>query len=90
MHWIAGVAPRTSRLAAKTRYRMPDSSCVLEPTESMPSRWRARFGAPQWAPTPGQYLVVYDGELCLGGAVIESSSGNGVTPAGRSVERVAV
>jgi tRNA-specific 2-thiouridylase len=34
-------------------------------------RWRAEFDAPQWAPTPGQYLVVYDGSVCLGGAVIE-------------------
>ena len=33
MHWIAGAPPRTSRLAAKTRYRMPDASCVLEPLD---------------------------------------------------------
>ena len=30
----------------------------------------ARFDVPQWAPTPGQYLVLYDGERCLGGGVI--------------------
>jgi tRNA-specific 2-thiouridylase len=71
MHWIAGTPPQKSRLAAKTRYRMPDASCVLEPLPE--SHWRARFDAPQWAPTPGQYLVVYDGEVCLGGAVIESA-----------------
>jgi tRNA-specific 2-thiouridylase len=78
MHWIAGAPPSRRRLAAKTRYRMPDAACAIEPLQServvdAPAQiWRARFDAPQWAPTPGQYLVVYDGEVCLGGAVIES------------------
>ena len=33
-----------------------------------------RFDAPQWAVTPGQSAVLYDGEVCLGGAVIASAS----------------
>jgi len=33
---------------------------------------RARFDEPQWAPTPGQFLVIYDAEVCLGGGVIEA------------------
>ena len=68
MHWIAG-PPRTlpARLAAKTRYRMPDASCTVEPR---PDGVVARFDVPQWAPTPGQYLVLYDGDVCLGGGVI--------------------
>jgi tRNA-specific 2-thiouridylase len=56
----------------------------------MASRWRARFDSPQWAPTPGQYLVVYDGEVCLGGAVIESASSEGAIGAGQRAEGVAV
>src|ERR1700693_4521944 len=90
MHWIAGAPPQKSRLAAKTRYRMPDASCVLESLEPMESHWRARFDAPQWAATPGQYLVVYDGDVCLGGAVIESTGNEDATGAGRRTERMAV
>jgi tRNA-uridine 2-sulfurtransferase len=68
MHWIAGAPQRLPRrLAAKTRYRMADAGCIVE---SRGERVVARFDAPQWAPTPGQYLVLYDGELCLGGGVI--------------------
>jgi len=90
MHWIAGAPPRTSRLAAKTRYRMPDASCVIEPLDTLPSRWRIRFDAPQWSPTPGQYLVAYDGDVCLGGGVIESSRSESAEVAGQRAEGIAV
>jgi tRNA-specific 2-thiouridylase len=72
MHWIAGAPPAAAtRLSAKTRYRMPAAPCVLETT---PAGTRAMFTAPQWAPTPGQYLVLYDGDVCLGGGVIAARS----------------
>lgn len=71
MHWIAGAAPAGRRFAAKTRYRMADARCSLE--ELGKERWRVSFDAPQWAPTPGQYLVLYDGDTCLGGGVIEAA-----------------
>lgn len=71
MHWIAGQPPHPGRgLSAKTRYRMADAPCVVEQIDDR--HWRASFDAAQWAPTPGQYLVVYDGELCLGGGMIEA------------------
>jgi tRNA-specific 2-thiouridylase len=79
VHWIAGRAPAAGRFGAKTRYRMADAQCSLEALS--PSRWRVRFDKPQWAPTPGQYLVLYDGDLCLGGGVIESAHSTMPVPA---------
>ena len=75
MHWIAGAAPGAmvlARLGAKTRYRMPDAACRVELIDG--DRCRATFAAPQWAPTPGQYLVLYDGDVCLGGGVIATDA----------------
>jgi tRNA-specific 2-thiouridylase len=75
LHWIAGSPPGSAtlaQLAAKTRYRMPDAACRVELSGA--DRCRAVFEAPQWAPTPGQYLVLYDGDECLGGGVIEAPS----------------
>ena len=74
MHWIAGAPPGPTTLAdlgAKTRYRMPDAPCRVELRDG--NRAHATFGEPQWAPTPGQYLVLYDGDVCLGGGVITAS-----------------
>ena len=69
VHWIAGAPPPLpGRFAAKTRYRMADAPCAVEATGD---GLTARFDAPQWAPTPGQFLVLYDADVCLGGAVIE-------------------
>ncbi|MCC6193891.1 MAG: tRNA 2-thiouridine(34) synthase MnmA [Burkholderiales bacterium] len=68
MHWIAGTAPALpARLRAKTRYRMPDAACAVS---RHGGAYVAAFDEPQWAPTPGQYLVLYDGDVCLGGGVI--------------------
>ena len=57
------------RLSAKTRYRQADAPC--EARLLGPDRCLVRFHKPQWAVTPGQYLVLYDGEECLGGGVID-------------------
>jgi tRNA-specific 2-thiouridylase len=72
MHWIASRAPASgTRLGAKIRYRMADAPCRLDRLND--GSWRASFDTPQWAPAPGQYLVVYEGEVCLGGGVISAT-----------------
>jgi len=79
MHWIAGTAPALPlAVRAKTRYRMPDAACTVSRTQG---RCTARFDEPQWAPTPGQYLVLYDGDVCLGGGVIDAAVGTRVNAA---------
>jgi len=57
---------------AKTRYRQPDQACFVEPLEN--NRCRVTFKQQQRAITPGQSVVFYAGESCLGGGVIESKS----------------
>jgi tRNA-specific 2-thiouridylase len=71
--WIAGHAPRTDALAAKTRYRQQDAACTFSAAGA--GGFDLRFDQPQWAVTPGQSAVLYDGEVCLGGGVISGSSG---------------
>jgi tRNA-specific 2-thiouridylase len=57
------------RCTAKTRYRQPDQSCRVEPLDE--GRCRVVFDEPQRAVTPGQSVVFYQDEECLGGGVIE-------------------
>jgi tRNA-specific 2-thiouridylase len=66
--WIAGAPPAAGLLAAKTRYRQSDAACQLRC--DAPSAFTLSFATPQWAVTPGQSAVVYDGDVCLGGGVI--------------------
>ncbi|MFO1318995.1 MAG: tRNA 2-thiouridine(34) synthase MnmA [Burkholderiales bacterium] len=71
LSWIAGVEPAHDRVyGAKTRYRQTDSPCRIERDDG---KLVVRFEQPQWAVTPGQSVVLYDGSACLGGGVIESS-----------------
>jgi tRNA-specific 2-thiouridylase len=68
--WVAGNAPACGQpLAAKTRYRQSDSSCALRASDG--TVFSLGFDQAQWAVTPGQSAVLYDGEVCLGGGVID-------------------
>ena len=66
--WIAGHAPEGRRFAGKTRYRQADADCTLEGVRD--GELDVAFARPQWAVTPGQSVVLYDREICLGGGVI--------------------
>ncbi len=73
LNWISGTAPTAgSRLGAKVRYRQADQPCSV--VECTSDRLRLAFDQPQRAVTPGQSVVLYDGEVCLGGGVIEQSN----------------
>ena len=71
--WIAGRPPDAGSHACKTRYRQGDAACELLRAGAS-GTLAVRFETPQWAVTPGQSAVLYDGERCLGGAVIESTT----------------
>ena len=73
--WVAGSSPAEWALAAKTRYRQSDAPARLE--EGAPESFSLRFAQPQWAVTPGQSAVLYDGDVCLGGGVITAAQTNG-------------
>ena len=73
-HWI-GAPPDAQptgtplRCMAKIRYRQPDQPCTVMMTGERDLE--VSFDHPQRTPTPGQHVVFYDGDRCLGGAVIE-------------------
>jgi len=56
-------------LSAKTRYRQQDVAC--EVVADGLERFALNFLEPQWAVTPGQSAVLYDGDICLGGGIID-------------------
>ena len=73
IHWVSGSAPAQSfRCTAKTRYRQQDSDCHVEILDEQ--HIKVTFDEPQWAITPGQAVVFYQQEVCLGGATITSRS----------------
>ncbi len=68
--WVAGCAPARDALSAKTRYRQADAACTVQ--DASQQDFTLEFAQAQWAVTPGQSAVLYDGDVCLGGGVIIS------------------
>jgi tRNA-specific 2-thiouridylase len=79
--WIDGAPPPPAspgrprrpgrQFGAKTRYRQDDAPCQFAPRGD--AAFSLSFEEPQWAATPGQSAVLYEGEVCLGGGVILST-----------------
>ncbi|MEY4495126.1 MAG: tRNA (5-methylaminomethyl-2-thiouridylate)-methyltransferase [Pseudomonadota bacterium] len=70
--WVAGTAPAPGQYSAKTRYRQADSACTLAAGLEGPLSFGLAFPEAQWAVTPGQSAVLYDGDICLGGGIISA------------------
>lgn len=75
MHWVAGAPPPSPlRCTAQARYRQQDQPCVA--TDIGGGAYRVEFDVAQRAVTPGQSVVLYREDECLGGGVIERTFGN--------------
>ena len=71
-HWILDKEPKTNWVyAAKTRYRQNDAPCEID--EINDEEFNMIFGQKQWAITPGQSVVIYESNVCLGGGIIKES-----------------
>ncbi|MCB1683453.1 MAG: tRNA 2-thiouridine(34) synthase MnmA [Pseudomonadales bacterium] len=71
LNWLVEVPVLPLRCQAKIRYRQADQDCLVTAAEG--GRLRVEFDVPQRAITPGQYVALYQGEVCLGGGVIEAA-----------------
>ncbi len=70
MNWIAGEPPQgETRVTAKIRYRATEAAASVTPLDG--ARVRVVLHQPLRDITPGQAVVLYDGEVCLGGGIIE-------------------
>ena len=68
--WVSGASPDAGvAYGGKTRYRQADAACRIARLDA--DACAVEFDDPQWAVTPGQSVVLYRGEVCLGGGVIQ-------------------
>ncbi len=69
LNWISGKAPNQAfHCNAKTRYRQADQACFVQIDDE--GNAQVEFDTPQRAITPGQSVVFYQDEICLGGGII--------------------
>ena len=69
LSWVSDRLPHTHWVyTAKTRYRQPDAPCEVESVNG--ETCEVHFATPQWAITPGQSVVIYESNVCLGGGII--------------------
>jgi tRNA-specific 2-thiouridylase len=69
LSWIGSPPEAGKRYSAKTRYRQQDAACEVRTLSD--ETMTLHFDQPQWAVTPGQSVVLYDGDVCLGGGIIQ-------------------
>jgi tRNA-specific 2-thiouridylase len=73
LHWVSGGMPDLSQsYGAKIRYRSQDAKCTMEQISK--DKVELTFQEAQFAIAPGQSVVFYDGDICLGGGIIDSRS----------------
>lgn len=70
MHWINEMPVFPFKAQAKIRYRQSDQECIIHPLDN--GYFSVEFKQSQRAVTPGQFIVFYQDEICLGGAVIRN------------------
>ncbi|MCI0400189.1 MAG: tRNA 2-thiouridine(34) synthase MnmA [Gammaproteobacteria bacterium] len=73
LHWIVNAPSELPfRCKAKTRYRQPDQDCTITSLDN--AQCHVKFDRPQRAMTPGQSVVFYQGDVCLGGGPIAKTA----------------
>ncbi len=75
LSWVTGTPPTLPlNCKAKTRYRQEEQNCTISMIG--PNYTKVEFDYPQWAITPGQSIVFYNEDICIGGGVIQSAQDN--------------
>lgn len=75
LSWVSGIPPICPFAChSKIRYRQPDQSCIIQKIENQQA-W-VTFPNPQRAATPGQSIVFYKQDVCLGGGIIQQTEKN--------------
>ncbi|MED5554037.1 MAG: aminomethyltransferase beta-barrel domain-containing protein, partial [Candidatus Neomarinimicrobiota bacterium] len=72
INWISGSPPTNdNNMTAKIRYRSKDTPCIIT---KQSNNILVKFTTPQFAVAPGQSIVFYNNDICIGGGIIESRS----------------